>query len=71
MRQNFSALFQPTTKNTLIFDEKNEKFELVGDLYQSVPKLQHENSEAIKNNHFLSHLRKEALQTFRNMTTRS
>ena len=71
MRQNFSALFQPTTKNTLIFDDKTEKLELFGDLYQSVPKLQYENSEAIKNNHFLSLLRKEALQTFRNKTARN
>ena len=71
MRQNFPALLQPTTKNTLIFDDKNEKFELFGDLYQSVLKLQHENSEAIKNNHFLSYFRKEALQTFRNMTARN
>ena len=71
MRQKFSALFQPTTKNTLIFDDTNEKLELFGDLYQSVLKLQHEISEAIKDNHFLSHLRKEALQTFRYLTAKN
>ena len=69
--KNFSTLFQPTTKNTLIFDDKNEKLELFGDLYPSVLKLQHEISETIKDHHFLSHLRKEALQTFGIMNARN
>ena len=60
-----SALFKPTSTNTIIFDGKNEKFELLEDLFQTVLKMQPEMTEAMKNKHFHSHFRKEALHTFR------
>ena len=54
--------------NTLIFDGKNEKFELFEDLFHTMLKMQPEMTEAIKINHFHAQLRKEALQTFRNIS---
>ena len=53
---------------TLIFDEKNENFELFEDLFLTMLKMQPEKTEAMKMNHFHAHLRKEALQTFRNIS---
>ena len=53
---------------TLIFDDKNEKFELFEDLFHTMLKMQPEMTEAMKINHFHAHLRKEALQTFRNIS---
>ena len=40
--QMSSAFFKPTTTNTLIFDSKNEKFELFEDLFQTMLKIQPE-----------------------------
>ena len=59
---------QPVSTNTLIFDGKNKKFELFEDLFHTMLKMQPEMTEAMKINHFHAHLRKEALQTFRNMS---
>ena len=38
--QTSSALFKPTTTNTLVFDGKNEKFELFEDLSQTMLKME-------------------------------
>ena len=42
------TLFKTTTMNTLIFDGKIEKFELLEDLFQTMLNMQPETSEAIK-----------------------
>ena len=61
-----ATMLKPVSTNTLIFDGKNEKFELLEDLFHTMLKIQPEMTEAMKINHFHAHLRKEALQTFRN-----
>ena len=61
-------MLEPVSTNTLIFDGKNEEFELFEDLFHTMLKMQPEMTEAMKINHFLAHLRKDALQTFRNIS---
>ena len=61
-------MLKPVSTNTLIFGGKNEKFELFEDLFHTMLKMQPEMTEAMKINHFRAHLRKEALQTFRNIS---
>ena len=61
-------MLKPVSTDTLIFDGKNEKFELFEDLFQTMLKMQPEMTETMKINHFHAHLRKEALQTFRNIS---
>ena len=56
---------------TLIFDDKNEKVELFEDLFDKMLKMQPEMTEAMKINHPHALLRKEALQTFRNISASS
>ena len=63
-----ATMLKPVSTNTLIFDWKNEKFELFRDLFHTMLKMHSEMTEAIKINHFHAHLRKEALQTFRNIS---
>ena len=53
----------------MTFDGKSEKFERFEDLFHTMIKMQPEMSEQIKINHFHSLLRKNALQTFRNIST--
>ena len=67
-RPQAATMLKPVSTNTLIFDGKNEKFELFEDLFHTMLKMQPEMTEAMKNNHFHAHLRKEALQTFRNIS---
>ena len=67
-RPQAATMLKPVSTNTLIFDGKNEKFELFEDLFQTMFKMQSEMTEAMKINHFLAHLRKEALQAFRNIS---
>ena len=66
-RPQAATMLKPVSTNTLIFDGKNEKFELFEDLFHTMLKMQPEMTEAMKINHFHAHLRKEALQTFRNI----
>ena len=68
-RPQAATMLKPVSTNTLIFDGKNEKFELFEDLFHTMLKMQPEMTEAMKINHFHAHLRKEALQTFRNIST--
>ena len=63
-----ATMLKPVSTNTLIFDGKNEKFELFEDLFHTMLKMQPELTEAMKIHHFHAHLRKEALQTFRNIS---
>ena len=65
-RPQAATMLKPVSTNTLIFDGKNERFELFEDLFHTMLKMQPEMTEAIKINHFHAHLRQEALQTFRN-----
>ena len=61
-----ATMLKPVSTKTLFFDGKNEKFELFEELIHTMLKMQPEMTEAMKINHFHAHLRKEALQTFRN-----
>ena len=61
-------MLKPVSTNTLIFDGKIEKFQLFEDLFHTMLKMQPEMTEAMKNNHFHAHSRKQALQTFRNIS---
>ena len=67
-RPQAATMLKPVSTNTLIFDGKNEKFELFEDLFHTMLKMQPEMTEVMKINHFLAHLRKEAVQTFRNIS---
>ena len=60
---------RPVNSNTMTFDGKSEKKELFEDLFHTMIKMQPEMSEQMKINHFHSLLRKNALQTFRNIST--
>ena len=60
---------RPVNSNTMTFNGKSEKFELFEDLFHTTIKLQPEMSEQMKISHFHSLLRKNALQTFRNIST--
>ena len=67
-RPQATTMLKPVSTNTLIIDCKNEKFELFENLFHTMLKMQPEMTEAMKINHFYAHLRKEALQTFRNIS---
>ena len=67
-RPQAATMLKPVSTNTLIFDGKNEKFELFEDLFHTMLKMQPEMTEAMETNNFHAHLRKEALQTFRNIS---
>ena len=67
-RPQAATMLKPVSTNTLIFDGKNEKFELFEDLFHTMLKMQPEMTEAMKINHFHASLRKDALQTFRNIS---
>ena len=67
-RPQAATMLKPVSTNTLIFDGKNEKLELFEDLFHTMLKMQPEMTEAMKINDFHAHLRKEALQTFRNIS---
>ena len=67
-RPQAATMLKPVSTNTLIFNGKNEKLELFEDLFHTMLKMQREMTEAMKINHFHAHLRKEALQTFRNIS---
>ena len=67
-RPQAATMLKPGSTNTLTFDGKNEKFEPFEDLFHTMLKMQPEMTEAMKINHFHAQLRKEALQTFRNIS---
>ena len=60
---------RPVNSNAMTFDGKSEKFELFEDLFHTMIKMQPEMTEQMKINHFHSLLRKNALQTFRNINS--
>ena len=64
-----TLMVRPVSTTTLTFDEKSEKFKLVEDLFHTMIKMQPNLTETMKMNHFHSLLRKNALQTFRNINT--
>ena len=55
-RPQAATMPKPVSTNTLIFDGKNEKFELFEDLFHTMLKMQPEMTEAMKINHFHAHL---------------
>ena len=67
-RPQAATMLKPVSTGTLLFDGKNEKFELFEDLFHTMLKMQPEMTEAVKINHFHAHLRKDALQTFRKLS---
>ena len=67
-RPQAATMLKPVSTNTLFFDGKNEKIELFEDLFHTMLKMQAEMKESMTINHFHAHLRKEALQTFRNIS---
>ena len=67
-RPQAATMLTPVSTNTLIFDGRKEKFEFFEDPFHTMLKMQPEMTEAMKVNHFHAHLRKEALQTFRNIS---
>ena len=60
---------RPVNSNTMTFNGKSEKLELFEDLSQTMIKMQPEMSEQMKINNFHLLLRKNALQTFRIIST--
>ena len=60
---------RPLNFNTMTFDGKSEKLELFEDLFHTMIKMQPDMSEQMKINHFHSLFRKNALQTFRTIST--
>ena len=64
-----TLMVRPVSTTTLTFDGKSEKFELFEDLFHTMIKMQPDMTETMKINHFHSLLRKNALQTFRNLNT--
>ena len=64
-RPQSATMLKPVSTNTLIFDGKNEQFELSEDLFHTMLKRQPEMTDAMKVIHFNAHLRKEGLQIFR------
>ena len=64
-----TLMVRPVSTTTLTFDGKSEKFELFEDLFHTMIKMQPDMTEIMKINHLHSLLRKNALQTFRNINT--
>ena len=64
-----TLMVRPVNTTTLTFDGKSEKFELFEDLFHTMIKMQPDMTETMKFNHFHSLLRKNALQTFRNINS--
>ena len=60
---------RPVNSNTMTFDGKSEKFELFEDLFHTMIRMQPEMIEQMKINHFHTLSRKNALQTFRNISS--
>ena len=67
-RPQAATMLKPVSTNTIIFDGKNEKFELFEDLFHTLREMQPEMTEAMKIYFFHAHLRKQALETFRNIS---
>ena len=61
-------MLKSVSTNTITFDGKNEKFELLEDLLHTMLKMQPEMTKAIKVNQFQAHLRKDALQTLKKIS---
>ena len=64
-----TLMVRPVSTTTLTFDGKSEKLEFFEDLFHTMIKMQPEMTETMKINHFHSLLRKNALQTFRNINS--
>ena len=65
--QNQSPTIRPVNTTTRTFFGKSEKFELFENLFHTMIKMQPKMTDQMKINHFHSHLRKNALQTVRNI----
>ena len=63
-----ATMLKPVTTSILIFDGKNEKFELFEDLFHTMLKMQPEMTETMKIKRFHAHLWKETSQKLRNIS---
>ena len=64
-----TLMVRPVGTTTSTIDSKSEAFELFEDLFHTMIKMQPDMTETMKSNHFHSLLRKNALQTFRNVNS--
>ena len=64
-----TLVVQLVSTTTLTFDGKSEQFEIFEDLFHTMVKLQPEMAESMDINHFHSLVRKNALQTVRNINS--
>ena len=64
-----SKLPKSLTTTMPTFEGKSEKFELFADLFQTSSKIHNQLTEEDKRNYFLSLMRSDALQTFKNITS--
>ena len=67
-RLQAATMLKPVSTNTTFFDGKNEKFELLDNLFHTEFKMQPETTETMKSKHFHALLRKETLQIFRKIS---
>ena len=67
-RPQAATMLKSLSTDTLLFDGKTKKIELFEDFFHTMLKMQPEMTKAMKINHFHAHLRKEALETFRNIS---
>ena len=63
-----ATTLKPVSTKRLIFDGINRKFELFGDLFHTMPKMQPDMTEAKKINQFHARLRREAIPTYKNIS---
>ena len=64
-----TLMVRPVSTTTLTFEDTSEKFELFEYLFHTMIKMQPDMWESMKINHFHSLLRKNVLQTFRNISS--
>ena len=60
---------RPVSTTKLMFDGESEKFDLFEDLFHTMIEVQPDMTETVKRHHFQSLLRKNALQSFRNINS--
>ena len=61
-------MLKPVSTKTLSSDRKNEKFKISEDLFHTMLEMQPKLIDAMEINFFHAYLRKEALQTIRNIS---
>ena len=70
-QQRAATMLKTVSTNRKVSDGKDKQFELFGELFHTRLKMQLEMTDAVKINHFYTHSRKEALQTFKNKSAQN